>query len=223
VQGANAEFENAPDKTLILDKPEAKATWIGAPMDGADAVMAHLKNLEEAMERLAAVAMSVKQTNQAESGFSKLLDRAQSDSLLAVLVQALEESLNTAIIIASEYWDEQPVEINLSRDFVPVRLHSQQILSYIELFNASVISKELFLRILEVGDVFDGVPDFDVLDEIKKIDEDKKKELEEMVKAQGGGVNGTQETTKIEGPRPRQSSELGTEIAEASRPSPPGG
>lgn len=230
VQGGHAEFENAPDKTLILDKPEAKAEWIGAPMAGAEAVMAHLKNLEEAMEKLAAVAMSTKTTNQAESGFSKLLDRAQSDSLLAVLVQGLEESLNTAIDIAAEYWGQDSIEIKLSRDFVPVRLHSQQILSYVELFNAKVISHETFLQMLEVGDVFDGLTDFNVLDEISKVGSkpgntglDAVKEIQKEKQKDVGGVNGRQSTTKIEGSRPRQDSEAGVQLKESARVSTPGG
>lgn len=230
VQGGTAEFENAPDKLLILDKAEAKAVWIGAPMDGATAVMEHLRDLEESMEKLAAVAMTSKTTNQAESGFSKLLDRAQSDSILAVLVQGLEESLNTAIDIAAEYWNEDSTDIALSRDFVPVRLHSQQILSYIELFNSKVISIETFLKILEVGDVFDGLPDFSVTDEIEKMGSDPgdtgleaSKELQESKQAEVGGVNGTQETTKIVGARPKQTPEPGIQPKEANIPSMPGG
>lgn len=224
VQGGSAEFENSPDKILILDKPEAKAVWIGAPMDGASTIMEQLKSLEEAMEKLAAVAMTNRNTNQAESGVSKLLDRAQSDSLLAVMVQGLEEALNTAIVIAGEYWNQPSIKVSLSRDFVPVRLHSQQILAYIELYNGNVISHKTFLDILAVGDVFDGLPDFDVLEEIKRIGAqpgDTGVDVGERV-AKTKSVNGQQNTTKITGGRPKQGSEAGSEVSEAGRLSAPG-
>lgn len=221
VQGGQGEFEVAPEKCLILEKPEAKAEWIAAPMDGADALMNYLQELEASMEKMAAVAMT-SQTAQPESGFSKLLDRAQSDSLLAVLVQSLEESLNTAIKIAAEYWTKvEPVQISLSRDFVPVRLHSQQILAYVELYNAGVISIELFLKILEVGDVFDGVPNFNIAEEIKRLDALKQERLAEMKAA--ASAMGNQATTKVVGARPRQPQEAGAQLKEALRPSIPGG
>lgn len=225
VQGGHAEFENAPDKILILDKADAKAQWIGAPMDGASTTMEHLKNLEQAMEKLAAVAMSDRQTTQAESGISKLLDRAQSDSLLAVLVQGLEEALNIAIAIAAEYWKEEgPIKVSLSRDFVPIRLHSQQILAYVELYNNKVISHKLLLDILAVGDVFDGIPNFDVMEEIKVIGSQPGDTGVDVVAEinKTKGVNGRQETTKIKGRRPGQLNETGSEVQEANRASLPG-
>jgi hypothetical protein len=225
VQGGQTEFENAPDKTLILDKPDAKAEWVGAPMDGADSIMEYLASSEEAMEKLAAVAMTVNSTNQAESGFSKLLDRAQSDSLLAVLVQGLEEALNMAIDIASIYWKKPAVKVVVSKDFVPVRLHSQQILAYIELYINGVICHETFLNILDVGDVFDGLVDFDVQEELNRISADPGQTgvdvAKELEKAKG--VNGRQATTKISGSRPRQSPERGSEPKESTRPSIAGG
>lgn len=225
VQGNSPEFENSPDKTLLLDKPEAKAAWIGAPMDGAQAVMDELKNIEEAMERLAAVAMSSKVTNQAESGFSKLLDRAQSDSLLAVLVQGLEEALNSAIAVAAEYWSRPSTKVALSRDFVPVRLHSQQILAYAELYNNNVISRETFLKILAVGDVFDGIGGFDVQEELQRVESDIAEKEERMAKAAliEKSVSTTgKETSRIVGARPGQSPESGIEAKEAARVSIPG-
>jgi len=223
VQGAGAELEIVPNKALFLDKPEAKAEWIGAPMDGAKSVMEHLSNLELSMEKLAAVAMTT-HANQAESGFSKLLDRAQSDSLLAILVQGLEASLNLAVSIAAEYVGLPPVKLSLSRDFVPVRLHSQQILSYVELYRSKVISLELLLQILDIGDVFDGIADFDVLEEIKKLGAQPgdsgptvAKELESLRSPMGNPA-----TSKVEGARPRQAPESGREPKEALRPSPSG-
>ena len=224
VQGGGADFENSPDKTLILDKPEARANWIGAPMDGAETAMKQLTKLEEAMERLAAVAMMSKTTNQAESGFSKLLDRAQSDSLLAVLVQELEDSVNLAIAIAAEYADEPLTTVAYSKDFVPIRLHSQQLLAYEEIRKNGGMSLETFLHVLEAGDIYDGLADFDIKKEMTLIEGDKKKAMEEARVMEGPppSTNGQPVTTNSTGGRRRrESSEMTNEIQEARRPTRP--
>jgi dTDP-glucose pyrophosphorylase len=161
--------------------------------------------------------MASKQTSQAESGFSKLLDRAQSDSMLAVLVQNLEESLNMALVIASEYMQEEPISVIVSRDFVPIRLHSQQILAYIDLYVKRAISKKLLLEMLEVGDVFDGIADFDIDEEIARVQEDPDLPLI------GSSINGKQDSNLTSGSRPSEDAEGGLEFREADTPSTPGG
>lgn len=223
VTGGAADFDNSSDRTLVLERPEAKAEWIGAPMAGAEVAQAHLANIEASMETLAAVAMTNKATDQAESGFSKLLDRAQSDSILAVLVQGLEDGVNRALEIAAEYWSASVNKITISRDFVPIRLHSQQILAYVELYNNKVICHETLLKILNVGDIFDGIADFDIAQELQRIGSS----------AGDTGVNVAQELAKatakarsafgtsssgLNGVRPRQAKEAGQQVKEAARP-----
>lgn len=214
VKGVDSQEVLSPGRALVLEDPQANAKWEGAPMEGIEAVMKHLSDLEASMEKLAAVAM-MNTTDQAESGFSKLLDRAQSDSQLAVLVQSLEESLNLAIGIASLYWDEPSIRLTLSRDFVPIKLHSQQLLAYLQILRDKGFSHETFLRILEVGDVFDGIPDFSIAAEIEKVLN------ESLPLAQpGGDINGRQDVNVITGRRPGQIPELSSEPGESLRPSP---
>lgn len=219
------DFSMSPDKLLMLDNPDAKAQWLGAPMDGVEASMANLKNIEEAMEKLAAVAINQKQSSQPESGFSKLLDRAQSDSQLAVLVHSLEEALNIGIAMAAEYWKKPPIDISISRDFIPTKLHSQQILAYAELYKEKAYSHETFLRILEIGDVFDGIPDFDITEELARVEAERQKEMEEMAQqAQAeSSINGRQVANNTVGRRIREGRETSSEVREDQRTSTPGG
>lgn len=223
ISGASGQvdFENSPDKCIILDSPDARAEWLGAPMDGAEVSMKNLQSIEEGMEKLAAVAMSPSQTAQAESGFSKLLDRAQSDSLLAVLVQGLEEALNIGIQLASEYWSEVPVKASISKDFIPTKLHSQQILAYTELWKEGTFSHEMFLHMLEVGDIFDGIPNFDIEEEISKVKSEQKEKMMMEQEVQSSSINGRQAPNAIEGARVKQLSEASTEAGEGDKPSTP--
>lgn len=223
ISGASGQvdFENSPDKCIILDNPDAEAKWLGAPMDGAEASMKNLQSVEEAMEKLAAVAMSPRQTAQAESGFSKLLDRAQSDSLLAVLVQGLEEALNIGVQLAAEYWSEPAVKVSISRDFIPAKLHSQQILAYAELWKEGAVSHEMFLRVLEVGDIFDGIANFDIEEEIAKVKSEQREKMMLEVEVNNSSINGRQAPNATEGARVRQLPEASTEVREGDKSTTP--
>jgi hypothetical protein len=148
-------------KILTVENSNAKLGYMSAGMDGCDIILKRLEKLEASMEKLATVAMSTGKT-QAESGFSKLLDRAQSDSQLAMIVNIMEDSLNYAIEHAGAYYRMPPVQVSLNKDFVPVKLHSQQIQAYTQCYEGDQWDIETQLNILNAGDVFEGVPDFSV-------------------------------------------------------------
>lgn len=140
------------------------------------------------MERLAAVAMTTGKT-QAESGFAKLLDRSQSDSQLAVLVQSLEDALNRALLYASAYRQIPQVRVTISKNFIPVKLHSQQVMALSSLFkDSNAITIEMFLRMLEAGEMFEGLPDFSV----KSLLSDMGLEGKETAQELGVGAAGRQ-------------------------------
>lgn len=149
------------DSIMTASNPEAKLFYISAGMEGAQATLDNLARIVAAMERLAAVAMTTGKT-QSESGFSKLLDRAQSDSQLAVLIQTLEDSLNLAVMYAAGYMQQEAVPVTISRDFIPVKLHSQQVMAYLNVFEKDVIPIRTLLEILHAGEIFEGLVDFSI-------------------------------------------------------------
>ena len=155
-------------RALFSANPDAKYGMLSASMDGASITLENLKRIESAMERLAAVAMTTGKT-QSESGFAKLLDRSQSDSQLAVLVQSLEDSINRALLYASAYRKVESVRVSISKNFIPVKLHSQQVLALLALLKSNTITVELFLRMLEAGEMFEGLADFTVKDLLQKM------------------------------------------------------
>lgn len=156
------EIKAGAGRALFSQNPDAKFDLMSASMEGASVTLENLKRVESAMERLAAVAMTTGKT-QAESGFAKLLDRSQSDSQLAVLVQGLEDALNRALLYASAYRSIPEVRVTISKNFIPVKLHSQQVMALSSLFkDSNAITIEMFLRMLEAGEMFEGLPDFSV-------------------------------------------------------------
>jgi hypothetical protein len=53
--------------------------------------------------------------------------------------------------------------VTISKNFIPVKLHSQQVMALSSLFkDSNAITIEMFLRMLEAGEMFEGLPDFSV-------------------------------------------------------------
>lgn len=158
-------------RSLFSQNEQAKFGMLTPGMDGAETTLKELARIESAMDRLAAIAIAPGKT-QVESGFAKLLDRSQSDSQLAVLVGSLQDCLNRALWYASGYRpDEYPVvEIAISKNFIPAKLHSQQIMALGSLYKDSeVIPVGLFLEMLEAGEMFEGIHGFSVKGLLKKM------------------------------------------------------
>ena len=156
------EIKAGAGRAMFSQNPDAKFNLMSASMEGASVTLENLKRIEAAMERLAAVAMTTGKT-QAESGFAKLLDRSQSDSQLAVLVQALEDALNRALLYAAAYRQFPEVRVTISKNFIPVKMHSQQVMALNSLYkDSNAITIGMFLRMLEAGEMFEGLPEFSV-------------------------------------------------------------
>lgn len=201
-------------RALFSQNPDAKFSLMSASMEGASVTLENLRRIESAMERLAAVAMTTGKT-QAESGFAKLLDRSQSDSQLAVLVQSLEDALNRALLYASAYRQIPEVRVTISKNFIPVKLHSQQVMALNSLFKDSgALTIGMFLKMLEAGEMFEGLPEFSVQKMLQDMGLDGSETAQELGIAPSGrqianagqipGRNGTQSNTdgNVENPEP---------------------
>jgi hypothetical protein len=158
------EIYSGSGRSLFSQNEQAKFGMLTPGMDGAETTLKELARIESAMDRLAAIAIAPGKT-QVESGFAKLLDRSQSDSQLAVLVGSLQDCLNRALWYASGYRpDDYPViEIGISKNFIPAKLHSQQVMALSSLYRDSeVIPVGLFLEMLEAGEMFEGIHGFNI-------------------------------------------------------------
>jgi hypothetical protein len=165
------EIYSGSGRSLFSQNEQAKFGMISPGMDGAETTLKELARIEASMDRLAAIAMAPGKS-QVESGFAKLLDRSQSDSQLAVLVGSLQDCINRALWYASGYEvNTYPkIEISISKNFIPAKLHSQQVMAINSLYkDAEVIPIGTMLEMLDAGEMFEGVHGFNVktlLDEI---------------------------------------------------------
>lgn len=217
---ADDEIKAGSGRALFSANPDAKFNMLSASMDGASITLENLKRIESAMERLAAVAMTTGKT-QAESGFAKLLDRSQSDSQLAVLVQSLEDALNRALLYASAYRQIPQVKVSISKNFIPVKLHSQQVLALLSLLKSNTITVELFLRMLEAGEMFEGLPDFTIKDLLQKMGLEGHETAQDLGIVDKGGVPNRGQipvdaSTPLSEGRDMESQEVGVELNEVS-------
>jgi hypothetical protein len=165
------EIYSGSGRSLFSQNEKASFGMISPGMDGAETTLKELARIEASMDRLAAIAMAPGKS-QVESGFAKLLDRSQSDSQLAVLVGSLQDCINRALWYASGYEvNTYPkVEISISKNFIPAKLHSQQVMSINSLYkDAEVIPIGTTLEMLEAGEMFEGVHGFNVKTLLDKI------------------------------------------------------
>ncbi len=198
------------DRALFLEDPAARAQWEGAPVDGAQATMERLDALAAAMQSLATVTLT-KKTNGVESAQSKLLDASQSDSLVGVIVDQLEDSINRALAIAALYREWEPIRIALSRDFTDTGLDAPTITALANVHTAGAISHQTLLEVYKHGEVFAGIDDWTVEEELQRCEE----EAGEMAKRSAAMLALTKPATEPEpaSPEPAVSGQLDGEAA----------
>ena len=151
-------------RSLFSQNENARFGMVSPGMDGAETTLRELARIESAMDRLAAIAIAPGKS-QVESGFAKLLDRSQSDSQLAVLIGSLQDCFNRALWYASGYMTDlyPPIEVTISKNFIPAKLHSQQVMALSSLYkDAEAVPIGTFLEMLEAGEMFEGIHGFNV-------------------------------------------------------------
>lgn len=151
-------------RSLFSQNENARFGMVSPGMAGAETTLKELARIESAMDRLAAIAMAPGKS-QVESGFAKLLDRSQSDSQLAVLIGSLQDCFNRALWYASGYRTDAypPITVAISKNFIPAKLHSQQVMAISSLYKDSeAIPIGTFLEMLEAGEMFEGMHGFSV-------------------------------------------------------------
>lgn len=117
-----------------------------------------LASLETQMASLG-VAILAKQKNVAESGLSKQLDRADTNSMLSVISLDLEASLQQAVEWVAAYAGVEPPVVAIDRDFTVEPMDAQTIDAMNRLFGAGVLDQRTLLEVLRRGEVFGD--DFD--------------------------------------------------------------
>jgi hypothetical protein len=138
---------------------ESEIYYVEPATQSFQATQEELSNLEEQMANLG-VTILARQKNAAESGLSKQLDRADSNSMLARLSQELEQTLQMAVDWAAEYSGQEAPTVVIDRDFDHERFQGDMITSLTNLYTNGLLDRETTLRLLQYGEVIP--PEFDI-------------------------------------------------------------
>ena len=125
--------------------------------------------LEEQMSSLG-ISTLFGQKNAAETAESKRLSRSDSDSMLSLVSQDIEEMLQQAFNMAAAYVGMDPPKITLDRDFDTQSLDGAQVGQYLQLWSNGAISHETLLGMLQRGEI---LPDIDIEEEIELVSQEK--------------------------------------------------
>jgi hypothetical protein len=139
--------------------PEGGVEYVEPASSAFSAQQEELSNLEEQMANLG-VTILARQKQAAESGLSKQLDRADSNSMLARLSQELEQTLQMAVDWAAEYSGQEAPKVIIDRDFDFEPYQGDRITSITNLFTNGILDKETVLRMLQMGEVIPA--EFDI-------------------------------------------------------------
>ena len=150
--------------TAILMPQGSRAYYVEPASSAFDAQQQYIHDLEKQMGNLGISTLFAQKTF-AESEGSRRLARTDSDSLLSIVSQDLQSSLQEAFNIAGEYIGLEPPLVTISRDFDLQSLDGNQIDSYLKLFVQGVISQETLLQMLKDGET---LPNVDIEAEVER-------------------------------------------------------
>lgn len=139
---------------------DGDAEYVEPASSSFDAIQAELTSLSEHIGTLG-ISILAKQKNVQESGFSKQMDRADSNSMLAQISLNAERALQQALNWAAQYAGVQPPTVVIDRDFNADPLRGGDITPLTALYTNGVINQETLLKILQRGEILDDSADLD--------------------------------------------------------------
>ena len=128
-----------------------------------------ITELENQMRNLG-ISTLFSQTYVGETAEAKAMDRSDSDSMLAVVSQDLENALQNAIDMAAAFVGIEAPKVCVSRDFDLQKLDGAQVGQYMSMWTQGAITHQTLLEILSRGEI---LPDIDIEEEIEMIESTK--------------------------------------------------
>jgi hypothetical protein len=165
-------FPNSVDEVSVgpneaINFPsDGKAQYIEPSGASFSAQSDRLAKIEHEINTLSLAAIAG-QKMAAETAQAKRIDRSQGDAGLNTLAQGLEDCLDNCLMFHSAYLGEKSGTVKVNRDFIDVGLDPAEINAYMQLWVSQAITHKTLLEILQDGDVFAGVTEFDVEKEIE--------------------------------------------------------
>ena len=155
--------------SAILLPPEGSASYVEPASSAFQAQSDYLQMLEEQMSSLG-ISTLFGQKASAETAESKRLSRTDSDSILSLISQDLEEKLQQAFDMAAAYTGKDSPKVLIDRDFDTQSLDAGQVGQYLTLWTQGAITHETLLGMLQRGEV---LPDIDIELEVEMVSNEK--------------------------------------------------
>ena len=173
--------------SAILLPSDGEVGYAEPASSAFESQQAFITELEQQMENLG-ISTLFHQTYAAETAQSKQLSRTDSDSMLSVVAQDLEQALQNAMDMAGMYLNKEAPIVYIDREFDLQSLDHQQISEYQSLYSNGVITHETLLNMLKSGSV---LPDIDVEAEVEAVEASKLSLLD--LNASGGTLSEAEE------------------------------
>ena len=166
--------------SALVMSPDSKAYYVEPASQSFEAQQNFITELEQQMRSLG-ISTLFAQTFVGETSEAKAMDRSDSDSMLSVVAQDLENCLQNAIDMAGAYVGMETPLVSVARDFDLQKLDGPQVAQYLSMWSQGAISHQTLLEMLQRGET---LPDIDIDAEIELIESTKLADLD--VSAAGG-------------------------------------
>ena len=179
-------FEDTGDEIALSANsaillPENGEVGYAEPASSAfESQQSYITELENQMRNLG-ISTLFNQTYVGETAEAKAMDRSDSDSMLSVVAQDLEQALQNAMEFASAYSGIEAPLVQVSRDFNLQQLDGKQVGQYMSMWTQGAITHETLLNILARGEV---LPDINIEEEIEMLNQERLASLD--LEAAGG-------------------------------------
>jgi len=173
------ELQNLSVGNALAMPPEGGASYVEPSSNAFGALQLELEALSQQISTLGFTILA-KPKASAESGQKAIIDRADSNSMLAQISISLEQALQQAMDWAGAYAGVEPPTVSIDRDFNAGELEASTIAQFISLYNANVLDKESVLKLLIRGEVLQDDTDIEEILESTEQEELSGLEVETM-------------------------------------------
>ena len=194
--------------SAILMGPDSAAEYVEPASSAFESQQNFITELENQMRNLG-ISTLFAQTFVAETSEAKAMDRSDSDSMLSVVSQDLQNALQNAIDMAAAFVGIEAPKVCVSRDFDLQKLDGTQVGQYMQMWQNGAITHQTLLEILSRGEI---LPDIDIESEIEMLESNKLAGLDLQA---AGGIpkrKGEDEETENSDSSGEQDSEVRQEV-----------
>ena len=184
--------------TAVLLPPDGDAMYVEPTSSAYNSQLECLKTLEEQISTLG-ISTLARQNITNAAAEAKRLDRIDSDSIMAIISEDLQNAITDVLRMAGEYAGKEPPQVTIPKDYENRLLDGNQITAMLQLQMQNQISQETLLRILQEGEVLPPYVEIDEeilrtrdeMEEKMEFDlEAASKALDQNIEQQGGATSG---------------------------------